>query len=150
HLHWRLKTPTRTPAGHALLREARELAANVVGADMTCAPIVHPVRWPGSWHRKTEPVLARVTTNPEAEIDLNEALELLHVARREMEGFADRDDKIAGQLHDDLDDVAAALDIIPNNDVPWDEWNRLGLAIWAATRGAGFHIFDKWSAKASK
>src|SRR5262249_54962104 len=59
-------------------------------------------------------------------------------------------DRIAGQLHDDLDEVAAAVDVISNNDAPWDEWNRLGMAIWAATQGTGYHVFDKWSARAAK
>jgi hypothetical protein len=48
--------------------------------------------------------------------------------------------------------VAAALAVIPNDDVGWDEWNRIGMATWRATDGdeRGFEAFDSWSAKSSK
>lgn len=48
--------------------------------------------------------------------------------------------------------VAAALEIIPNDDLDWEEWNRRGMAAWAATSGCdeGFKAFDKWSVKSSK
>ena len=60
HLHWRLKKPTSTKAEHDLLREARELATKLVGGDGTNISIVHPIRWPGSWHRKGTPRLAKI------------------------------------------------------------------------------------------
>jgi len=48
--------------------------------------------------------------------------------------------------------VAAAVRVIPNNNLDWDDWNRVGMAIWAATNGSaeGFEVFDKWSQKSSK
>jgi hypothetical protein len=48
--------------------------------------------------------------------------------------------------------VAAAVAVIPNNDVGWDDWNKIGMAIWAATNGSaeGFEVFDAWSRKSSK
>jgi len=48
--------------------------------------------------------------------------------------------------------VAAALAAIPNDDLGWDAWNRIGMATWAATGGSkeGFEAFAKWSAKSSK
>jgi hypothetical protein len=48
--------------------------------------------------------------------------------------------------------VAAAVAVIPNGDLQWDDWNRVGMAIWAATNGSaeGFEAFDKWSQKARK
>jgi len=39
HLHWRLSEPTRTPDEHAKLKEARNSAALLVGADMTAVPL---------------------------------------------------------------------------------------------------------------
>jgi hypothetical protein len=53
HLHWRLVEPTRDTADHEKLTEARALAAELVGTDKSATSIVHPLRWPGSWHRKT-------------------------------------------------------------------------------------------------
>ena len=39
---------------------------------------MHPIRWPGSWHRKKEPKLCRIVAlNDDAEIDLATALEVL-------------------------------------------------------------------------
>src|SRR5262249_3485707 len=63
-----------------------------------------------------------------------------------------------GELHEENEEpqasparVAAALEVIPN-DVDWDEWNRVGMAMWRATGGtkAGFVAFDKWSQKSPK
>jgi hypothetical protein len=50
------------------------------------------------------------------------------------------------------DIIAAAMAVIPNDDVPWDKWNRMGMAFWRATAGSaeGFAIFDSWSQKSSK
>jgi hypothetical protein len=48
--------------------------------------------------------------------------------------------------------VGAAVRVIPNDDLEWDDWNRIGMAIWAATSGSaeGFEVFDAWSSKSSK
>ena len=50
----------------------------------------------------------------------------------------------------DPEDVAAAVAAVPNDGpADWDEWSRVGMAVWAATRGsaAGMTLFDGWSAK---
>ena len=51
HPHWRL---TDAAIGDQLadLKEARRLATAYVGADRSNINVVHPIRWPGSWHRK--------------------------------------------------------------------------------------------------
>lgn len=81
HLHWRLTEPTRTPEEHAQLKRARFLAQRVAGADASTIPLVHPLRWPGSWHRKAEPRLCEIIdTAAAAEVDLGETLERLEEA----------------------------------------------------------------------
>lgn len=81
HLHWRLTEPTREAADHATLKLARQLAQRLVGADASNTPSVHPIRWPGSWHRKNTPRLARIVAINEArEIDLQDALGTLQEA----------------------------------------------------------------------
>ena len=47
HLHWRLKVPTKMPADHELLREARMLAPDLVGGDLDrgCAGSSLSVAW---------------------------------------------------------------------------------------------------------
>jgi putative DNA primase/helicase len=48
--------------------------------------------------------------------------------------------------------IAAAMKVIPNTDLGWDEWKKFGMAIWRATGGTseGFAIFDEWSRKSAK
>ena len=80
HLHWRLRTPA-TGADLAKLKQARRLAADLVGGDASNVPAVHCLRWPGSWHRKKEPRLCEfVSCNPDIEIDLDLALAALDAA----------------------------------------------------------------------
>jgi hypothetical protein len=64
----------------AKLKRAREIACYLAGADPTTAPICHPLRWPGSWHRKNEPRPCEIifdASNFDHEIDLDEALKRL-------------------------------------------------------------------------
>jgi Primase C terminal 2 (PriCT-2)/Protein of unknown function (DUF3987)/Bifunctional DNA primase/polymerase, N-terminal len=49
-----------------------------------------------------------------------------------------------------LEAVRDAVQHITNDDVHWDEWNRVGMAIFGATNGAGWEIFEAWSAKSAK
>jgi Primase C terminal 2 (PriCT-2)/Bifunctional DNA primase/polymerase, N-terminal len=50
---------------------------------------------------------------------------------------------------DDITELAAAVEAIPNNIPGWEDWNRVMMAIWAATGGneEGFEIADRWCAK---
>ncbi len=51
-----------------------------------------------------------------------------------------------------IEDVRAALAIIPNADIHYDEWVRVGLAAFSATAGTGegFEAWQAWSAKSNK
>jgi hypothetical protein len=157
HIHWRLKTPTTSSAEHERLREARALATKLVGGDATAITLVHPLRWPGSWHRKKDPPrLATCIFESENEIDLADALGHL----REAAGASslDRAPGIVPSIAPsqlvaaNVEDVASALKLIPNEDLEWSDWNNIGLATWGATDGSeeGFRAFAVWSAKASK
>jgi hypothetical protein len=46
--------------------------------------------------------------------------------------------------------VAAAVAVIPNPDLDWTEWSKIGMAIFRSTDGQGFDIFDAWSRKSAK
>jgi AAA domain/Primase C terminal 2 (PriCT-2)/Bifunctional DNA primase/polymerase, N-terminal len=49
-------------------------------------------------------------------------------------------------------DITAALAVIPNaGPADWERWNRIGLAVWAATEGhdVGLAAWDAWSARNS-
>jgi AAA domain-containing protein len=81
HLHWRLKQPATGKDNLAKLKRARDLATRLVLGDPSNKSVVHPIRWPGSWHRKGEPKLCQITTaNPDREIDLGAALAALTAA----------------------------------------------------------------------
>jgi hypothetical protein len=172
HLHWRLKKPSATVEDQARLYEARSLATKLVGADATAISIVHPLRWPGSWHCKKTPKLAQIAAIQEdTEIDLDEALASLRKAA-EAAGIAQpAGSKGAGNgasapgnqreaSHHSL--VASTLAVIPNDSTlkdakgrllhDWDYWNKTGMTIWASTAGSeeGRQAFHEWSAKARK
>jgi hypothetical protein len=80
HLHWRLAVPARGD-DRARLKRARELAARLVGGDPSSGPICHPIRWPGSWHRKAVPVMCAIEiARVDVEISLDVALAKLEHA----------------------------------------------------------------------
>jgi hypothetical protein len=151
--HWRFVEPTRSAEDHERLREARALAAEIAGADKTAVSPVHPLRWPGSWHRKTQtPRLVTLTVNPDAEIELGEALDRLREAcpvKPPPAGNGHDRDEEGRDLRAPLPELEAAIGVIPNN-ATWDEWNRIGMALWVASNGQGFDAFDAWSKKHPK
>jgi hypothetical protein len=80
HLYWVLKVPARTKDELSLLKQARRLATRIAGGDGSNVTIVHPIRWPGSLHRKGEPKLCRIISATDNEIELDAALEILQKA----------------------------------------------------------------------
>ena len=48
--------------------------------------------------------------------------------------------------------IAAAMEVIPNPDLGWEEWNKRGMAVFSASAGseAGFKAFDEFSKKSKK
>jgi len=154
HLHWRLSEPTRTPEEYTLLRRARDAAATLVGADRTAIPPNHPLRWPGSWNLKAVPRIAKICAgNVASEVHLSDAVEKLEEAI-EAAGL-----KVAREAHAPnttpearIDKVQSALLSIPNENLEWDEWNKIGMAAWRATGGSteGLLAWSDWSAKCGK
>lgn len=58
----------------------------------------------------------------------------------------------SGDPKGDPERIARALDAIPNDDLSWDAWSNVGLAVFRASVGseAGFEAFDAWSQKSDK
>ena len=81
HAHWRLKEPARG-ADIVKLKQARRLATAIVGGDPTNVPACHPIRWPGSWHKKAEPRLCEIigSDHLDNELDLAAALTALEAS----------------------------------------------------------------------
>jgi RecA-family ATPase len=103
HLHWRLAKPAQGP-DLAKLKQARDWAARFVGGDPSNKPVCHPIRWPGSWHRKATPRLCEIeTANPDAQIELNAALAaLISVAPAQSTGNGQSDPGASGSDWADL------------------------------------------------
>ncbi len=120
HLHWRLKTPAK---GKQLadLKLARDLACRLVGGDASNKTVVHPIRWPGSWHRKSDPIMCRIAAgNPDDEIDLAMALAALKLAAEQAtpngkayDGFADA----ANEHRGDTDWSGLVANILAGNEI---------------------------------
>jgi hypothetical protein len=152
HMHWRLDLPARGPEALAQLHEARWLACKIAGGDGTGAPVAHPLRWPGSVHNKAKPRLCTIGHQTENEISLIDALAALRAAWSGP-GYHERtsyETTATGPRTADDADVASALAVIPNSDLPWPEWKKIGMAVWAATSGGGFALFEDWSRGSSK
>ena len=81
HMHYRLRKPARDE-DRELLGKARRFATEIIGGDTSNIPISHPIRWPGSWHRKGEPKLCRIESlNADREIELTDSLGILRKAK---------------------------------------------------------------------
>ena len=78
-LHYHLRLAQRAVANDlTVLKAARVSAAQLVDADSSNNPVCHPIRWPGSWHRKKAPRLCEIVSlNPDVEIALADAVAAL-------------------------------------------------------------------------
>jgi hypothetical protein len=163
HAHWRLAVPSRTKIEHDFLKEANRLATEVAGGDPSGVPLVHPLRWAGSVHRKAEPRLARIIQyRPEIEISWQDALNRLRAAAASGKPNGREGTQpsftFTGSPQAEILDIAAAVATIPNDDsdVPegasWKQWDDMGLRIHAATGGsdAGLVLFLDWSRRSKK
>jgi hypothetical protein len=82
HIYWRLAVPAQGNESLSKLKKTRELATRIVGGDTSNINVVHPLRWPGSYHRKNpdKPKLVTAVVNADVEINLDDALRLLTAA----------------------------------------------------------------------
>jgi hypothetical protein len=57
-----------------------------------------------------------------------------------------------GEPQADLASLTLAMAMVPNPDCDWENWNRVGMALYAATCGSaeGFRLFDAWSQRSRK
>jgi putative DNA primase/helicase len=72
--------------------------------------------------------------------------------RKTIEGTVTRADDDGLSLRGHLEDAIAALEIIPNDDLHWNDWMAMGLATVNASRGSeeAYAAFEKWSAKSGR
>jgi RecA-family ATPase len=131
HLHWRLAVPASGKDNLAKLKQARALATKLVGGDASNKPVCHPIRWPGSWHRKAQPRLCAIDTIwADVEIELDTALAALIAASPEAN---DQQKTNSGSAPgDDLHDLVA--DIISGK-----AYHKPLASLAARCIGAGMH-----------
>ena len=126
HLHWRLAESAHDEQTFRALKWARELATRLAGGDPSNTPIVHPIRWPGSWHRKTTPIMCRIVAiDNDREISLDHALQCLIAAGGTQTVTAAR----GGIAFDDLykpDEAALTATVLAGDDLH-DSLNRLAM-----------------------
>ena len=149
HMHWRLAVPTRDADAHATLKQARKLATQLAGADASNVPLVHPIRWPGSWHTKRSPRLCRIVAeNAETQINLADALAALSAAAGTATALAPDNRKPIGEppSPNALAAIKSALHTLGNKTASYDEWMRRVAAIKAALGGLEEHypIYEEW------
>jgi hypothetical protein len=82
-------------------------------------------------------------------------LDTLCAVQAKMESFADKPKAPTNHPRRHDDDQQRIIDAIarmPNHDLHWEEWNTLGMAIYAATGGSaqGYAAFLGWSTKSGK
>jgi hypothetical protein len=144
HLYWRLRTPTRTKDEHQKLYAARKAATQLVGGDASNKSIVHPMRWPGSWHCKGEPRLARIVGGDlEKEIDLEEALQKFPQVEQQRKAKTDDNSTLL-----DATEIEAALSVIPSDD--YNVWFEIACALRQMLGEAGLALFVTWTKKSNK
>jgi uncharacterized protein DUF3987/primase-like protein len=160
HLYWRLKKPAANPDELEKLRRARDLAAVFVGGDGSNNPISHPLRCPGSWHTKTDtPRLCSIVGgNTDSELDLDDALGRLEKAAGHL--LADRGKRQGVEPREGFKTPRAwtaqslieAAHQLPCDLWEWEEWNKVGMAIYDASHGSeeGRDAFHTLSEKSQK
>jgi len=79
---------------------------------------------------------------------LSEALMIL----RDEVGAIEEGEHQPGDPQASIEQLETAMLMLPNEDRPWEEWNKFGMAFFAATGGSdeGLELFKHWSAKSAK
>ena len=132
HAHWRLTKPAEG-ADLANLKQARDLATRLVGGDPSNKPVVHPLRWPGSWHRKAEPRLCEIEClDPDREINLDTALAALRLAAPKAAEVK------AGEPRAGSEDKESFATLV-NNIITGTNYHHSLVALSARMVGSGMH-----------
>lgn len=65
------------------------------------------------------------------------------------EEWSRRDGSVLGQAGNP-EAIENALLAIPNDDLHWEDWNKIGMAVYAAMGEDGLVLFDRWSQQSGK
>lgn len=113
-----------------------------------------PYRWPVSSPHETPVGALPLVTKEQVLHACEEAYKVLPPNLRKKVLRTVIPDKEAKASQDGLVGTFAAVEdalrYVPNPDLSWDDWNRIGMAIYCATEAKGFTIFDQWSQSSGK
>jgi hypothetical protein len=113
-----------------------------------------PYRWPVSSPHETPVSALPLVTKEQVLHACEEAYKVLPPNLRKKVLRTVIPDKEAKASQDGLVGTFAAVEdalrYVPNPDLSWDDWNRIGMAIYCATEAKGFTIFDQWSQSSGK
>jgi hypothetical protein len=144
HCYWKVEgMPLEdfTPAQKALIDR--------FNADIGVNDLPHVMRVPGFYHRKCrlrddgsreEPFLIRIHY-------INKDLPPYRADQFEKKAQPVRIPRSSGDNELNPLLAQAVVKYIPNNNLDWNDWNLVGMAIWRETGGsdAGFKVFDEFS-----
>jgi len=99
---------------------------------------------PGSLHSSGRAYEVAIGSPDDIDMVPEKLLEMLRVPERHR---AD----LGGKLVDVNDlELAEMLSHVPNNDLDYEEWIKIGMALHHATGGSAFDLWDRWSQQSSK
>jgi hypothetical protein len=99
---------------------------------------------PGSMHSSGRPYEIAIGQPEDIDMVPEKLLEMLRVPERHR---AD----LGGKTVDVNElELAEMLSHVPNNDLDYEEWIKIGMALHHATGGAAFDLWDRWSQQSSK
>jgi hypothetical protein len=121
-------------------------------------PAGHEYRWPGEALHELRLADLPEVTEERVIAALDEVWEILPApmkaslkakAPTAQEEWARRDGSILGQAGNP-DAIENALLAIPNDDLHWEDWNKIGMALYGALADDGLPLFDNWSRLSNK
>ena len=99
---------------------------------------------PGSMHSSGRPYEIAIGSPDDIDMVPEKLLEMLRVPERHR---AD----LGGKTVDVNElELAEMLSHVPNNDLDYEEWIKIGMALHHATGGAAFDLWDRWSQQSQK
>lgn len=99
---------------------------------------------PGSEHASGTKYQIAIGSPDDIDMVPDKLLEMLRVPERHR---ADMGGKIVDVNDQELADM---LSYVPNNDLDYEEWIKIGMALHHATGGTAFDLWDRWSQQSKK
>lgn len=113
-----------------------------------------PYRWPFEELHEIRLDRLPVVTEEQARAFLDKAMQLipadLKVSRLGPDRSAEFYFARGGELEGTPEATAEAVGHIPNDDLPYDDWIKIGLAVKGSAGEEGWRVFDSWSQQSSK